>query len=164
MAGLLVFLVVEKTIGKKHEIIRERQKQACLARGEEWIEPEVKAELEEAHFIAESRDIFLEELKVKCEKDPKLVHDEEVRKYDEKAEALRLKKENAKAATSEKEATKKAKAAEKLEAKLAKMTPEQRQAREEKLAKKQQRFEEHWAKEKAAGEAYYAKIQAELNA
>ena len=164
VAGLLVFLVVEKTLTKKHEIIRARQKAACEARGDTWIEPEVKAELEEQQFIVEARNIFIEELKVKCQKNKKLNFDEELKKYDEKAEAARIKKENSKKAATEKEAAKKAKAEAKLAAKLAKMTPEQLAARETKLAEKQRKFEEHWAKEKAHGEAYYEKIQKELAA
>ena len=164
LAGLLIFLTVEKTIEKKHEMIRARQKAACEARGETWIEPEAKTELEEQQFIVEARNIFIEELKVKCQKNAKLNFDEELKKYDEKAEAARIKKENAKKANAEKEAAKKAKADAKLQAKLAKMTPEQLADREAKLAEKQRKFEEHWAKEKAAGEAYYDKMQKELAA
>ncbi len=162
LAGLLVFLTVEKTIEKKHKKIRERQKAACEARGEEWIEPEVKAEMEEQQFIVDARNIFIEELKVKCEKNSKLDFDTELKKYDDKAEATRIKKENAKKANAEKEAAKKAKAEAKLQEKLSKMTPEQLAAREAKLAEKQRKFEERWAKEEAHGEAYYEKIQKEL--
>ncbi len=162
LAGLLVFLTVEKTIEKKHKKIRERQKAACEARGEEWIEPEAKAEMEEQQFIVDARNIFIEELKVKCEKNSKLDFDTELKKYDDKAEATRIKKENAKKANAEKEAAKKAKAEAKLQEKLSKMTPEQLAAREAKLAEKERKFEEHWAKEEAHGEAYYEKIQKEL--
>ena len=163
VVGLLIFLMVEKTLTKKHEIIRARQKATCEARGEEWIEPEVKAEMEEQQFIVDARNIFIEELKVKCEKNSKLDFDAELKKYDDKAEATRIKKENAKKANAEKEAAKKAKAEAKLQEKLSKMTPEQLAAREAKLAKKQRKFEEHWAKEKEKGEAFYNKIQLELN-
>ena len=69
MAGLLVFLSVEKTIAKKHEIIRARQKAACEAKGEVWIEPEIRAEIEEKQFMEEARKIFIDELKAKCEND-----------------------------------------------------------------------------------------------
>ena len=162
LAGLLVFLTVEKTIEKKHKKIRERQKAACEARGEEWIEPEVKAEMEEQQFIVDARNIFIEELKVKCEKNSKLDFDAELKKYDDKADATRIKKENAKKANAEKEAAKKAKVEAKLQEKLSKMTPEQLAAREAKLAEKQRKFEERWAKEEAHGEAYYEKIQKEL--
>ena len=118
LAGLLVFLTVEKTIEKKHKKIRERQKAACEARGEEWIEPEVKAEMEEQQFIVDARNIFIEELKVKCEKNSKLDFDAELKKYDDKADATRIKKENAKKANAEKEAAKKAKVEAKLQEKL----------------------------------------------
>ena len=164
LAGLLVFLTVEKTIEKKHAKIRERQKAACEARGEQWIEPEVKAELEEQKFIEEARAIFIEELKVKCQKNAKLDFDAELKKYDDKVEVARIKKENAKKANAEKEAAKKAKAEAKLQAKLAKLTPEQLAAREAKIAEKQRKFEEHWAKEEAQGEIFYEKMQKELNA
>ena len=163
LAGLLVFLTVEKTIEKKHLKIRERQKAACEARGEKWIEPEIKAELEEQKFIEEARAIFIEELKVKCQKNPKLNFEQELQKYDEKAAKASLKKENARKAALKKEANKKAKAGAKLQAKLAKMSPEQLKAREDKLAEKQRKFDEHWAKEEAAGQAFYDKIQKELN-
>ena len=162
MACMLIFVTVEKTIEKKHEKIRERQKAACLARGEEWIAPEIKAEMEEKQFIEEARHIFIEELKVKCEKKPDLCYDEELKKYDEKAEAARVKREKGRKAAQEKEANKKAKAEAKLQAKLSKMSPEQLKAREERLAAKQRKFEEHWAKEKARGEAFYEKMQKEL--
>ena len=162
LAGLLVFLSVEKTIEKKHQKIRERQKAACEARGETWIEPEVKAELEEKAFIEEARNIFVEELKAKCAKNPKLDYDGELKKYDEKAEAARIKRENGRKAAIDKETAKKAKAEAMLQAKLAKMSPEQLKAREERLAEKERRFEEHWAKEKAHGEAFYEKMQKEL--
>ena len=162
LAGLLVFLTVEKTIEKKHKKIRERQKAACEARGEEWIEPEVKVEMEEQQFIVDARNIFIEELKVKCEKNSKLDFDAELKKYDDKADAKRIKKENAKKANAEKEAAKKAKVEAKLQERLSKMTPEQLAAREAKLAEKQRKFEERWAKEEAYGEAYYEKIQKEL--
>lgn len=162
LAGLLVFVSVEKTIERKHKKIIERQKEACLARGEEWIEPDVKAQIEEENFIKESREIFIEELKVKCQKNSKLNFDEEVKKYDDKAAANALKRENAKKAAEEKEALKKQKAEQKLAAKLAKMTPKQLARREEKLALKTKRDEEAWQKEEVKGEAYYQKIQAEL--
>lgn len=163
LVALLVFLTVEKTIEKKHEKIRERQKAACLTRGEEWVEPEVKAELEEKQMAVEAREIFIEELKTKCEKNPALNYEEELKKYDDKAEAARIKREAARQKAFEKEETKKAKAENKLQARLAKMTPEQLKAREEKLAKKATKDEADWEKERIAGEAFYEKMQAELN-
>ncbi len=164
VVGMLIFLVVEKTITKKQVIIRERLKAACEARGEVWIEPEVKAELEEKQMIEEARNIFIEELKVKCEKNAKLDFDAELKKYDDKVEAARIKKENAMQKNAEKEAAKKAKAEAKLQAKLNKMTPEQLAAREAKLAKKAAKEEEQWQKEQAKGQLFYEKMQKELNA
>ena len=163
VVGLLIFLMVEKTLTKKHEIIRARQKAACEARGEVWIEPEEKAELEEKQMIEEARKIFVEELTAKCQKNPKINFDAELKKYDDKAEAARIKRENARQKNQEKEDAKKAKAEAKLQAKLAKLTPEQLAAREAKLAEKQRRFEEHWEKERAKGQAFYEKMQKELN-
>ena len=89
-------------------------------------------------------------------------YDGELKKYDEKAEAARIKRENGRKAAIDKETAKKAKAEAKLQAKLAKMSPEQLKDREERLAEKERRFEEHWAKEKAHGEAFYEKMQKEL--
>lgn len=163
LAGLLVFLTVEKTIAKKQAIIKERQKEAALARGEEWIEPEVRTELEEQQMAAEARNIFIDELKAKCEKETSLKYEEELKKYDDKVEAARIKRDNARKAAADKEAKKKANAEAKLQAKLAKLTPEQLKAREEKLAKKAAKDEESWQKEKQLGEFYYQKMQAELN-
>ena len=164
VVGLLIFLVVEKTITRKQAVIRERLKAACEARGEVWIEPELKAELEEKQFIEESRNIFIEELKGKCEKNAKLDFDAELKKYDDKVEAARVKKENAIKKNNEKEAAKKAKAEAKLQAKLAKLTPEQLAAREAKIAKKAAKEEEQWQKEQAKGQIFYEKMQKELNA
>lgn len=163
LAGLLVFLTVEKTIARKQAKIRERQRLACEARGETWVEPEVKAELEEQQFIAESREIFIEELKAKCEKNPKIDFDAEVKKYDEKAEAARFKREKAKKDAEAKEEAAKIKAEQKLAAKLAKLSPMELQMREDKLALKAKKDEEEWEKERVKGEAYYEKIQKELS-
>ena len=164
VVGMLIFLVVEKTITRKQAVIRERLKAACEARGEVWIEPELKAELEEKQFIEESRNIFIEELKGKCGKNAKLDFDAELKKYDDKVEAARVKKENAIKKNNEKEAAKKAKAEAKLQAKLAKLTPEQLAAREAKIAKKAAKEEEQWQKEQAKGQIFYEKMQKELNA
>ena len=163
LAGLLIFLTVEKTIEKKHAKIRERQKEACLARGEEWIEPEVKIELEEARYIAEAREIFITELKAKAEKDPRIDVDAEIAKYDEKAAAAQAKRAEAKKKAEAKEAAKKAKADARLQARLAKLSPEQLKARQERLARKAERDEAHWEAERVKGEAFYARIQQELS-
>lgn len=163
LAGLLAFLSVEKTLDRKHKVIEERQKMACLAKGEEWIEPEKKAILEENQFIEEARNIFVEELKAKCQKNKKLDFDEELKKYDEKAEKARLKRESNRKAALNKEEAKKAKAEAKLQAKLAKMNSEQLSKYKAKQEKKEASLNALWEKEQAYGEAYYQKTQAELN-
>lgn len=68
LAGLLVFLSVEKNIERKHKVILERQKAACEAKGEEWVAPEVRTAREEEMFLAESEKIFEKELAEKCRK------------------------------------------------------------------------------------------------
>ena len=112
----------------------------------------------------EARNIFIEELKAKCQKNQALDFESELKKYDDKVEAARVKKENAKKAAAEKEAAKQSKAEAKLQAKLAKMTTEQLAAREAKLAEKQRKFEEQWSVEQAKGQEFYEKMQKELSA
>lgn len=46
LAAILSFLRVEKTILRKQEIIRERQRAAAKARGEEWSESEIQEKAE----------------------------------------------------------------------------------------------------------------------
>lgn len=160
--GLLVFLSVEKNIERKHAKIRERLKAASIARGEVWVEPEMKILLEEKQFMEESRAIFIEELKAKQAKNPQVNFEEELKKYDMKAQVAHLKRENARKAIEAKEAAKKAKETAKLQVKLAKLTPEQLKQREAKLALKEAKNEAHWKKETAKGEIFYEKIQHEL--
>ena len=164
MAALLVFLTVEKTIGKKQEKIREYQKAEAVARGEEWIEPEVRAQMEEERFLRESEEIFAQELKAKCEKDAKLNYEEELNKHKELVAKNVAKQAEKKRLVKEKEAKKLKNAVEKKAARLARLTPEQLKVREEKARKKAEKEEAAWQKELAKGEAYRARIQAELAA
>ena len=62
LAILLIFLTLEKTIDRKQKMILERQKAAAEARGEEWVAPEIQAEIDEKNFLEESERIFAEEL------------------------------------------------------------------------------------------------------
>lgn len=163
LAGLLVFLTVEKTITKKHEMIRARQKEACLARGEEWIEPELKAEMEEENFIKEARNNFIEELKVKCEKNPNLNYEDEVKKYDDKVAIDREKKEKAKLANIEKEKKQLAKLEEKKQKRYNKLSEEEKIKFNEKLRNKEAKDLANWEKEKAKGVECYQKTQKELS-
>ncbi|MGN1234448.1 MAG: MFS transporter, partial [Christensenellaceae bacterium] len=161
LAGLLIFLSVEKTISRKQAMIRERQKAACEARGEEWIAPELQAEIDERRFIEESERIFAEELKVRCKKKG-LNYEEELAKHDRQVAESRAKQAEKKRLADEKAAVKAKKIEERKAAKLAKLTPEQLAAREERARKRKEREDELWAEERAKGEAYYQNIQAEL--
>lgn len=162
LAGLLVFLNVEKTIEKKQAKIRERQKEVALARGEEWIAPEIKAKREEDQFIKEARAAFIEELEIKCRKNPRLNYDVELENYDKKEDAKRMKKEKAFLANKEKEKAKNEKARLKLNRKLAKLTPAQLKAWEEKIARKQALEEKHWEIESKKGDVFYHQIKQEI--
>lgn len=158
LAVMLAFLSVEKTILKKQAIILERQKQACLARGEEWVEPSVRVMLEQEKQEAEAEAIFRDELKVKCEKNS-LDYEEELRLHNEKLAMNKAKAEENKKKSAEKEALAQAKAEKKAREKMAKLTP----AQKEKMARRAELDEQAWHKEMEQGEAFYAKFQAELN-
>lgn len=163
LAGLLIFLTVEKTIGKKQSMIRERQKVAAEARGEEWISPEIQAEIDERRFIEESEKIFAEELKIKCEKKG-LNYEAELEKHKTQIAEQRAKQLEKKRLTDEKASAKLKKTEEKRAAKLAKLTPKQLAAKEAKAKKRQEREDVAWKIELEKGESYYRKIQAELAA
>ena len=163
LAGLLIFLSVEKTISRKQTMIRERQKEACEAMGEEWISPEIQAEIQEKNFLEESERIFAGELKAKCQKKG-LNYEGELAKHNKQVAESRAKQAEKKRIAEEKAATKAKQAEERHAAKLAKFTPEQRKIREDKAQKRKAREDALWAEELKKGEAYYANIQAELAA
>lgn len=163
LTGLLIFLTVEKTIGKKQSMIRERQKAAAEARGEEWISPEIQAEIDERRFVEESEKIFAEELKVKCEKKG-LNYEAELEKHKTQIAEQRTKQLEKKRLADEKASAKLKKTEEKRAAKLAKLTPKQLAAKEAKAKKRQEREDVAWKIELEKGESYYRKIQAELAA
>ncbi len=161
LAGVLVFLSVEKSIERKHVVIRERQKTEAESRGEEWIAPEILAEREEQAFVEESERIFAEELKVKCEKKG-LNYEAELEKHNKQVAENRAKQAEKKRLADKKIAAKLKKAEEKKATKLAKHTPEQLAKCEERAKKRQEHDDVAWAVELEKGEAYYQKIQAEL--
>ena len=163
LAGLLVFLTVEKTIKRKQDKIREYQKAETLARGEEWIEPEVRAQMEEEQFMQESEAIYAEELKARCEQKG-LDYEAELDKHRRLVAEKQAKAAEKKRIAREKEEANAQKAEEKRTARIAKLTPEQRAAREEKARIRAEKDERKWQAELAKGEAYRAKIQAELAA
>ena len=161
LAILLAFFNVEKTLGKKQQIIRERQKADCEAKGEEWIAPEIKAAEDEERFILENEKAFAENLKIRCEKKG-LDFDQELDKHNAQVADKKAKAEEKKRLAEEKCAAKLEKAEQKKAQRLAKLTPEQLAKREERQKAKQERDEKAWKIEKQKGEEYYQKIQAEL--
>lgn len=163
LAILLLFLSVEKTLSKKQEKIREFQKAQALARGEEWVAPEVRAARDEEKYLIENEAAFEETLREKCHAkglnyEAELASHKEntMRKAEKDAEKKRL--------AEEREAEKEAKAKERREKKLAAMSPEKRAALEQKAKLRAEKDEREWQKELAAGEAYRAKILKELAA
>ena len=161
LAGLLMFLSVEKTIGRKQVMIRERHKAEAEARGEEWVAPDVKAALDEEKFVLESERIFAEELKSECEKKG-LDFEKELKNHNEKIAKEKAKQDAKKRLADEKAAMRAKKSEKKRASKLSKLTPSQIKKKEKKRMKRQEREEAAWALERAKGDAYYQKIQAEL--
>ena len=124
IAGMFIFMNVEKFTNVDNKAIVADQKAEVLAAGGQWIEPEERARLEEeenARLVEEAR---VEQLKIDCEKKG-LNFDEENAKF------LEQKKAN-----DEKAAAKKADAEAKKQAKLDALTPEQKKAMEEKAEAK----------------------------
>lgn len=161
LAVLLVFLSVEKTIGKKQAMIRARQKEECEKEGKVWVAPEIQAALDEEKFLAESEEIFAKELKAKCDKKG-LDYEHELALHKQKIAEQRAKQAEKEQSAKDKAAAKLKKAEDKKASKLTKLTPEQLAARQQKANKRAARDDAAWAIELEKGEAYYRKIQAEL--
>lgn len=146
---------------QKQQIIRERQKSDCEARGEEWIAPEIKAAQDEERFILENEKAFVENLKAKCSKKG-LDFDQELEKHNAQVADKKAKSEEKNRLKEEKQAAKLEKAEQKKAERLAKLSPEQLAKREERIKAKNERDEKAWEIEKQKGEEFYQKIQAEL--
>ena len=74
---------VEKFAKADHDAIIERQKAAVLAEGGEWIEPEVRAKLEQEKADREAEEARIADLKKLCQ-EKGLSFEEEEKKYQEK--------------------------------------------------------------------------------
>ena len=74
---------VEKHAKEDHDAIIAQQKAAVLAEGGEWIEPEVRAKLEQEQADREAEEARVADLKKRC-KEKGLNFEEEERKYQEK--------------------------------------------------------------------------------
>ncbi len=81
LAILLIFLDVEKKLPKIQKEIMERYKAECLANGEEWIEPDERNRLLQEKLDAKAEEIFFNELKEKCRKNPKLNFEDLLEKH-----------------------------------------------------------------------------------
>ena len=160
-AALLFFVNVEKTVSKKQLVLVEREKERFALEGKEWLPAEERNRIEMEKQDKEAEEIFLEELKKKCEKNG-LDYEKEVEKHNAEVLAKKAKMEEKQKAAEAKEQEKERKAQEKHERRLAKLTPEQLAKHNARLEARKARDEEHWLKEKAKGDAYYTKSQAEL--
>ncbi len=161
LAGLLVFLGVEKTVGRKQQAILLRQKEECEARGEAWVAPEDKAKLEIERFERESEEIYARELKESCKKKG-LDYEVELAKHLERVSVKKAEKEEKRRAAEAKNALKLRKQLARKEEREAKLTHEQVAKRQAKLKKNEERLEELWQREKIKGELYYNAVKAEL--
>ena len=160
-ALMLTFVRVENTISLKQGVIRLRQRKACEARGETWVEPEIRAAEEQKALDAEAEETFRKELKARCEKKGS-DYEAELAKHTAALEAKAVKAAENEKKAAEKAAAKAAKAEAKLAEKLAKMTPDERFLYDMKKKRAALRAEYEWLKETVYGEYDYAKAQAEF--
>ena len=163
LAGLLVFLTVEKTINRKQTIILERRKAAAEERGETWVAPEIQAARDEEKYMEETEKVFAEELKEKCAK-KNLNYEEELEKHKKQVEEKKTIKAEKERLVREKQKAKLKKAEEKKTAKLSKLSEKQLAERKKKEESRVAADNSAWEKEKEKGEVFYQKIQAELSA
>ena len=163
LAGLLVFLTVEKTINRKQTIILERRKVAAEERGETWVAPEIQAARDEEKYMEETEKVFAEELKEKCAK-KNLNYEEELEKHKKQVEEKKTIKAEKERLVREKQKAKLKKAEEKKTRKLSKLSEEQLAERKQKEESRVAADNSAWEKEKEKGEVFYQKIQAELSA
>ena len=160
-AAMLSFVTTEKTVDKKLVIIRARQK--AEARGEVWIEPEVRAAAEQKEMDEAAEEVYRKELRARCEKsgaDYELALAKHVEAIKAKAEKQAEQERAAKAKAEEKAR----RAAERSAAKRAKMLPEQIAKAEERRARREAIDEANWQREKERGEEIYRKMQTDLTA
>lgn len=68
MGIMFLFMNVEKFTKEDQAKILENQKAACLAHGEEWIDPQTRMEMEEKETARQIEEARINELKEKCAK------------------------------------------------------------------------------------------------
>ena len=122
LAGLLVFLTVEKNLSRKQAKILEHSRAEAEARGETWLPPEVRAAEEEEAYRRENQAAFEEALRARCAAKG-LDYDAELTRHrramDEKAARAAQKRERA----AGKAAARAQRAKATAEAKLAALSP-----------------------------------------
>lgn len=160
-AVMLVPITVEKTVGKKQAIIRARQKAKCEARGEEWIEPEVRAAMDQKRMDEEAEASYREELRTRCEKKG-LDYETELQKHITAMEAKEAKRLENERKAKEKAEAKAKKAEEKRQDRIAAMSPEKLAEKDARDKARQEKDEIRWQQEKAEGKIVYEKMQALL--
>lgn len=155
---MLIPVNVEKTVNKKLLVIRERQKAEVLAKGEEWIEPDLRAKLEQIELDKLAEENYQKELKEFCLKH-NLDYETKLQKHLDKVKIKAEAEENKDNAIKAKEARKEALKVEKLNQKLNKMTDSQKEQYYAKLKQKELKLELFWKKEQEYGEKIYVANQ-----
>ena len=154
IAIMFLFMKVEKFSKIDHKTIIADQKAKCLASGKEWIEPEIRKQMEEEANRRETENNRIAYLKHQCEKKG-LDFDAEEKKYEE-AKAVKDKQ-----AQEKKEAKEKA-AAEKAAAKQAEFDALPQEKKDAILAKKKAK-EAKLLKEEEKTEAEFALLRKKFN-
>ena len=160
-AALLFFVNVERTVKRKQEVLIEREKKLFAKEGKEWLPAEERNRLQMEQQDAEAEEIFLQDLKKKCEMKG-LDYETEARKHQEAIAEKKAKLEQKQALAEEKTKAKEERLAEKREKKFAKLSTEDLAKHQAKQEAKQAKEEAHWQKESAKGEAYYEAMQKAL--
>lgn len=161
-AALLLFVNVEKTIERKHQVLVEREKERFEKEGKKWLPAHERNAIELQKQEEEAEQAYKDELKNLCQKKG-LDFDVEYEKHIKKV-TLRKEKQKAKEEAIEKnKLLKEEKIKEKNAKKIASMNKQQIKMLEEKIAKKEKALDELWEKEKTKGLIEYAHYQRELN-
>lgn len=163
LAGLLIFLNVEKTVTRKQQAILAYRKEACEAAGKAWVDPDTAAAIEQEKEEAESKAAYLAELQEKCRRNG-WDYNRKAVEYQEKYNAAKAKAAEKQKAAAVKAEAKAQKQQAKQQAKLDRQSPEKRAAMDARTAKKQAAVDALWEKEQKAGAVCRKKVQAELTA
>ena len=144
IAIMFIFLNVEKFSKHDHELIVERQKALCAEQGIPYVDNETRMKLEAEQSEKEAEELFLVELKAKCEK-KSLNYEEELAKHQKALLEKKSADEAKKKLAEEKKAQKDALAKQKADAKLASLS----EKKKAKLASKEAKINEQYERERA---------------